>query len=211
MSQHDEGKARTYTRMTKHTARIGRMLDDPECTGDLLLLGIALARLIDLDRWGDTKEDRAFRTIAARIWGPERLDWKVQHIIRKDVRRYEVVWHTEGRCEAPMLRREGPCDRPGSHLRLFVDPDTGEKTKRHACNRSEHRGWLDQKWRENASEVKADGIPVPPANAGGVLARHIPEVDWEDLYKQVQPGWTPPPETKAWKKPTLRLVLGGAS
>jgi hypothetical protein len=60
----------------------------------------------------------------------------------------------------------------------------------------------------NAAELKANPAPVPPANTGGVLERHLPEIDWWKVWTHVDKSWSPPPEGERFHKPKLTLVMG---
>lgn len=66
--------------------------------------------------------------------------------------------------------------------------------------------------RANRHAVAVEPVLRPPANAGGVLARHIPEIDWEACWIKLDPEWTKPPEVEPEEipvAPRLRLILGG--
>lgn len=215
------------------------MLADPECGGDLLALGVALLDYAVLR----TDTDRTFQHYAAMAWGEEKKSWRgshVRHVLRKDIRRYDAVKDANesaaigddepeardeyaaayalltnvGRwCGAPMVRRQGPCGKPAGLQTLLTDADTGRKQWLAACSR--HRPWFEARVHANRLAVEETAVVVrPPANAGGVLARHIPEIDWEAVWVDIDPSWTPPPEVEPEVvplKPRLTLVLGGAS
>ena len=110
----DDKMARTHTRMVKHEKRVAAMIEDPELTGDLLLIGIALARMIDLDGWGKGGPAKTtFEEIATGLFHPRRnVHYVVQAAIRDDIRRYEPAWDTwRGRCEAPIIVKYGVAGR----------------------------------------------------------------------------------------------------
>lgn len=110
-----------------------------------------------------------------------------------------------------MIRRQGPCGQSASLRAMLTDATTGRKQWLAACSR--HRDWFEGRVRSNRAEVEVANPERPPANAGGVLARHIPEIDWEATWIKLDPTWTPPPEVEPEEvplTPRLRLVLGGA-
>ena len=203
----------TYSALRDYRSRIAAMLDDPECGGDLLALGVALLdfAVLRIDR-----DERSWKFYAKRAWGTG-SDWRIRDVLRKDIRRYDALKDAEGRdparrCGAPMVRRQGPCGQSAGLRTLLTDPDAGRKQWIAACSR--HRDWFEARVRSNRLAVEqTEAVTRPPANAGGVLARHIPEIAWEDTWRKLDPKWTPPPEAEPEEvplKPRLRLVLGGA-
>ena len=105
-----------------------------------------------------------------------------------------------------MIRRQGPCGQQAGDRTLVTDRDTGRQQWLAACPR--HRDWLT---RELVARKDAAG-PVervdPPANAGGVLERHFPDIEWEPIYEWARPGWTEPGERV--DAPKLVLIKGSA-
>ncbi|RNL66269.1 hypothetical protein EFK50_01180 [Nocardioides marmoriginsengisoli] len=228
---------RTYSQLRTYQTRIAAMLADPDCTGDLLALGVSLLdyavlkivadetapdpdpNIVKLPTRGNRKpkSTRKWSDYAERAWGPTRGNWKLKEVLRKDIRRYDAIRDAEltnpgRRCGAPMIRREGPCNQSGSIRGLMTDPTTGRKQWLAACRR--HRDWFNDRVRANRDAIgQVEEITIPAANAGGVLARHIPEIDWEHTWKKLDPDWTPPPEGEGAPVevlPRLRLILGGA-
>ncbi len=206
----------TYSALRAYRQRIGEMLDDPECTGELLALGIALLDFAILR----TSRDKTWGHYADRALGSRDegySDWRVRNILKRDIRRYDAVKDADAkdparRCGAPMVRRRGSCGASASRRALLTDPDTGRKQWLAACRR--HGGWFDARVYDNRVAADVEDIQAPPANTGGVLARHIPEIDWASTWRKLDPDWTPPPEDEpepATVKPRLTLVLGGAS
>lgn len=210
----------SWSRHRRHEKRLRAMIEDPDLTGDLLLVGIALARWVDrlvtVEKnpegrysWNDVLAGYLGGPGHRRRAGQTRSPWEVAwYALRDDVRRYSPDlgsgWSRP--CDGPMVRRDGPCGKHGTHQRQYVDPDTGERFWRYACAR--HRQWLEDDWRRHRSYHPPDRAPTPPANAGGVLARHLPEVDWPGVYRHIDPTWTPPPERDPLPaRPTLRLVV----
>jgi hypothetical protein len=203
----------TYSALRDYRRRVSAMLDDPECTGDLFALGISLLDFAVLRIDGDEK---SWAYYGKRAWG-ESHNWKIRDVLRKDIRRYDALKDAESRdparrCGAPMVRRQGPCGQSAGLRALLTDADTGRKQWIAACSR--HRDWFESRVRANRAEVEVANPERPAANAGGVLARHIPEIDWETTWRKLDPKWTPPPESTPEEvplKPKLTLVLGGAS
>lgn len=190
----------------RYAKRVRALLDDPDCTGDLLAIGVALADLIDLGR-----SKRTWRAVGTRVYGPKGRWDQLERELRRDVRRYDVTHDPDAqqwrsKCAAPMIRREGPCGQQAGHRTIVTDPDTGRQQYLAACSR--HREWFTREVvarRERAADVeKVD----PPANTGGVLERHFPDVRWEGVYEWLRPGWTEPGERV--EAPRLVLVKGGA-
>jgi hypothetical protein len=188
------------------------MLDDPECTDELLALGIAL---LDFAVLRINRDEKTWRHYAERAWGP-RNNQRIKYVLKGDIRRYDALKDAEQRdparrCGAPMVRRQGPCGQSGSLRALLTDAQTGRKQWIAACSR--HRDWFEGRVRSNRAEVEVANPERPAANAGGVLARHIPEIDWPATWLKIDPSWTPPPESEPEEvplKPRLQLILGGA-
>lgn len=201
-----------YSTLREYHKRVADMLDDPECTGDLLLLGLSLLDFAVLR----TTRDKTFEFYAARVFHG-RVGYRVKGILRDDIRRYDALKDADAndparRCGAPMVRRQGPCGNSAGRRALLTDATTGRQQWIAACSR--HADWFETRVRANRAEVEVANPERPPANAGGVLARHIPEIDWKAVWLDIDPKWTPPPEVKPEEvplKPRLTLVLGGAS
>lgn len=209
----------SYAALRRHNKRIQAMIADPECVGDLLAYGIALARYVDLDAsWRKPREGEKRKTYeefgkeVLAIRNSRQIHYAVRGILRGDIRRYDSRRAVPNGvvCTAPMIRRAGECGQPSSHgnRETLTDLDTGERTEIGSCSNPKHREWLQRVVRRNRDAMKEHPPPVPAANSGGVLARHIPEVDWDKVYVQIDPNWTPPPEEKPWTKPKLALLLG---
>lgn len=192
------------------------LMADPDLTGDLLLVALALCDYL-YERRDGTGVKSAKRTnwvqgIADRTG--IRANY-VPHVIGKDFPRYEPEnWtdHAATLCRAPMVRRNGPCGQRATMWTLDFDPKTGRRWRAGACTRhratempaidARRRAWI------------ANGGPTPPHNAGGILARHFAG-KWDDIYAWAAPhearratpgtGKAPTPP-----KPTLRLIVGGA-
>lgn len=163
-------------------------------------------------------EPQPWSYYAARVWDrPGRVHWRIKEVLRNDTRRYDAIADAESRgtarlCGAPMIRRAGPCNTSATVRGMLTDPYTGRKQWISACTR--HRDWFNEQVRANrAAEGDVQAIAVPAANTGGVLARHIPEIDWKHVWKQLDPNWVEPPESEdepVEVMPKLRLILGGS-
>lgn len=188
--------------------RLERMLDDPDLIGDLLLVGLCFARLLD---FGGLKPGEKMNTrhVARAAFGPGKLAQRqVQGVLADDARRYKppaLTWQTK-LCGAPMSRRDGVCGRSSSWTRMLTDWSTGEQSWLLACSR--HVQWYDDVARENR-DTQPKRLVRPAANHGGVLARHIPEFGWPKIWHWATNGrWIEPPERTPWAPPTLTLHLG---
>ncbi|MCW6003899.1 hypothetical protein K1W54_04785 [Micromonospora sp. CPCC 205371] len=219
----------TYAALRTHNKRIAGMLADPECAGELLLVGLAMARRLDLnDPVWPREQSMPLKPIAYAVYGryrqPPNLlvpNWgprgdshprkRLLDVFRHDRRRYQPdSWRHGIACGRPMLRRDGLCGRHAANelTRTLTDPATGLRHWVGACSQKPCRAWFADLLDRNAAELKASPPPVPPANTGGVLERHLPEIDWWQVWRHVDPNWTPPPEGRPFERPTLRLLIG---
>lgn len=202
----------TYSALREYRKRIAAMLDDPECTSDLFALGVSLLDFAVLRETPDKSWDfYADRVLDATNWRRAH----VRDVLRKDIRRYDALKDADAvgparECGAPMVRRQGPCGQSASRRSMLTDPLTGRKQWLAGCKR--HEEWFNAQVRANrASQAEVAEAVRPPANTGGVLARHIPEIDWEGAWRKLDPTWSPPPEAEPESVPVfpkLRLVLG---
>lgn len=139
---------------------------------------------------------------------PRHAPYRLRRTIADDARRYERAHGTYlSTCEAPMVRREGPCGKPaGGNAPFVTDWDTGEQHEVSACSR--HRDWQRATVRRNQAARPANP-PTPCANTGGVLREHFPELDWAELYRWATDGrWVEPPEREPTRTPTLSIIVG---
>jgi hypothetical protein len=210
------------------------MLADPDCVGEILLVGMGMARSLDLgDPPWTAEHAMPMRALAEALYGkrwlptrlvgagqlhetadsnPYRRIWSVFHA---DRRRYSAT--TDGdrplwarTCGRPMIRREGVCGRTAAHdqQRRLTDPLTGQQRTVGACSQKACRAWLADLIERNRAELAAHPAPEPAANTGGVLERHLPEIDWWPIWAHVDKSWKPPPEGQRFERPKLRLLLG---
>lgn len=200
----------TYSALREYRKRIAAMLDDPECAGDLFGLGVAL---LDFAVLRIERDERTWKHYAQKAWG-RGSDYRIRGVLRGDIRRYDAIKDAEERdparrCGAAMIRRQGPCGQSASRRAMLTDSLTGRKQWIAGCKR--HEEWFNAQVRANRAEVDEIAEAVrPAANAGGVLARHIPEIDWHAAWTKLDPTWTPPPESEPEEVPVfpkLRLVL----
>lgn len=223
----------TFAKLRAYNRRLAGMLADPECVGEVLLVGMAMGRSLDLDDpgWGDDGS-MPMKVIAERVYGRRQLPpqilgtvhlsergeiWprqRIRSVFYADRRRYspdvdgDRSFHMVT-CGRPMLRRDGLCDRPAAwdQRRRLTDPATGQRRRVGACSQAKCRQWYADLLERNAAELKAHPAPQPPANTGGVLERHLPEIDWWAVWRHVDPGWTPPPEGQTFHRPKLTLLI----
>jgi hypothetical protein len=137
--------------------------------------------------------------------------WRVQRVIANDIPRYKVN-HQLISCPVPKTRGKNvgkPCGKNATYYWVDRDPETGEATPEGYCSahvttaaRLRHSDRFEQ-W-------EANGKPSPPANAGGILARHF-SADWAKLYAWADPRTEPLPNGKppTPPRPKLTLIRGG--
>jgi hypothetical protein len=202
------------------------MMADPELVGDLLLVGIVLAGALHLGEPTPVGDDLGTRQLAKAIYGRahhgtslawfcgavERVDHRgpqrILEVLRTDIRRYRPTDSANFQsCKRPMVMREGTCDRNATVSVRLTDPATGERWYVGACSNRPCKAWLDAMRAKNAAELATHPAPVPAANTGGILARHLDEIDWIGLWRALDPTWVIPPEVEAWAPPKLRLVV----
>lgn len=188
--------------------RTVQMLADPELGGALLLVGLALAGLLDLaaPRAGERVR---LGDVAKLVWPrTPGTRYILRRVLAGDARTYRPPepGYGEDRCTAPMLRRAGTCGRPRSCHGYLTDWETGEQSWIAACTR--HGDW----WRAQRAENEAARParpPLPAANHGGVLARHFPELPWPKVWTWATgETWIEHPEETPWPRPSLTLYLG---
>lgn len=179
-------------------ARIVRLIEDPAVTGDLLLIGFALAAQRDFG-WKDET-----RRVASLLW-PESEGFRLDIAMKNDIRTYKPVLPVARRCTHPLARKVGTCKRNAISSKFLTDWATGEKAYAGGC--SKHLAWFKEAMDINL-EAKPDGPPLPHANRGGALRVHFPRLDWRTFWRNLDPGWVEHPERESWPKPDLSLVLG---
>lgn len=223
------------TALRRHSRRVCGMLTDHQCVGELLLVGLALARTVDLeDPWPVTEEtnladfgpyiygqhlahhhsdllapvDDSYFSRAhgyATKWG------RVATVVAADIRRYVPPSHnTRGiRCARPRIKTVGLCDRAvdGFDTELLTNLVDGTQTRIGSCKNVACKKWLADTVYANRRDAAANPPPRPPANTGGVLDRHIPEIDWYSIYRALDPRWKPPPEGQPMQLPRLKLIV----
>lgn len=186
--------------LDKHTQA---MLADEDLSGDLLLLGLRLARSVFLN------ESYLSSHITDQIFPKHpRRHWHIIEVMKSDIRRYEPEWSAPRPCGAPMVRRRGTCGKSPTLTFMEVDTTTGERYRTGGCSR--HYEWARLRHAANLKAVKEAMIPSPPANTGGVLAKHLPQIDWPHLWKTLNPEWEEPAEAEPARKLTkadLRLIM----
>jgi hypothetical protein len=207
------------------------MYADPECVGELLLVGVALARTIDLGTppltgAGTIPARQVSEAVYGRRWlattsllggvPAARADsdpyQRVRDVYHADRRRYDpdadarLSWR-DVVCGRPMLRRAGLCGRAATVRRRLTDPATGTRSWVGACSHQACRTWLAGLVDRNRAELVANPAPQPAANCGGVLQRHLPEIDWWEVWAAVDPRWTPPAEGRPAGRAVLTLLV----
>lgn len=203
----------------------GALLADPDVTGDLLLIGLWFARATILrdpppgeGRWSSAAIALTLfgkgRPVTVTAFGetrtvPSYLVHRVHDAIRQDIPRYDpFVDNPEHgqRCGAPMPRAPF-CRRSVMMSGFETDPETGRMVDLSVCGRKDHQEWYRRVRAENkaALVVLGDQVPVPAANTGGALARHI-RLDWPRYWRKLRPDWRPPAEGAPTRKPALTVL-----
>lgn len=191
---------------------INDMVDDPDLSGDLLIVGLGIARQIAL---GETRVRGSY--LERLLGGSPYVDRdedgrrtvftpRTEAVLLGDVRRYRIPRGTR-MCETPTPRKSA-CERPAPLAAGTVtDWTTGERRYVEVCTR--HRAWAEDLIAANRADQPARP-PRPRANRGGVLRRHLPWMDWPSIWLRLNPRWEAPSEVEAWPRPTLTLHLGDA-
>lgn len=189
--------------LRRHDRRVAGMLADPDCVGDLLLVGLVLARWLDFTYRSRTDGDGlSDAEIDQAVFGGD--GQRVAQTVLKDVRRYDPVSDVDQlvTCGSPFSAGPGGCRRPAVKKALLPDGG-GEQRWVGSC--------IEHTVAFNASVVEHGSAAVPVtgvANAGGVLARHLPEFDWHEVYRSFDERWKPPREAApdGSRRPVLRIV-----
>jgi hypothetical protein len=150
----------TSAQLRTHEHRVAAMIADPECVGELLLVGMGMARCLDLgDPHWPAGEPMPIKPIAYAVYGRYRLGMdmllpdrsahgdshprkRILDVFFHDRRRYSATvdgdrsagWSTT--CGRPMLRRDGLCGRSASwdQKKRLTDPVTGQRRTVGACS-----------------------------------------------------------------------------
>ncbi|MEU8158018.1 hypothetical protein AB0B94_30565 [Micromonospora sp. NPDC048986] len=217
-----------YTKLREYDRCVAGLMSDPEVTGDLLLIGMWLARATILNTPEPSKTGWQLTDMAAALFpmktkpamfslgewsrpqvtGPDA--WHVFEVLKKDIRRYDPWVDQPGPrwartlCAGPMVRR-ATCGKPSVAAGFLTDPETGRKKLRGGCRK--HEQWFIAEVQANREACEAVEVPQPPANIGGRLAPHIRDIDWAALWRGIDPNWVIPPEVRTWERPSLRLLL----
>lgn len=216
----------TYSALRAHERCVAGLYADPDVTGDLLLVGMWLARAVHLRQpepaagagWsladiardlfplaGSAAMDFGGQQVQEQETGPD--VWKVAEVLKQDIRRYD--WRADSplygypTCSGPMVRR-GRCGRKSMTWALLTDLATGRQRMLGCCR--QHLDWWQGEMSANRQECAFAEIPRPAANAGGALARHV-DIDWPALWSGLDPQWVAPPEVDSWVRPNLRVIV----
>jgi hypothetical protein len=127
----------------------------------------------------------------AMCFPPGQAHWLIQQTIRADLPRYAPPEGDTGitTCQAPAPGGEGLCGRSVTRGCRVSDPGTG---------RWRLAGWCSRHTRQAAAAEAAErdllvrGVPEPDPNVGGLLACHVPALDWARTYAWADPTWVPP-------------------
>ncbi|WP_433731048.1 hypothetical protein ACQP2Y_21685 [Actinoplanes sp. CA-051413] len=201
---------RSFSDLRLYDKTCAALIADPDITGDLLLIGLWLARATVLNDPEPGEGRWSTKAIAAAVYGRRQSGtFLIREALRKDLPRYDPFNDNPGeaQCGAPMPRAPF-CRRSVTISGFRTDPDTGRMVPFAVCGRKDHQQW----WREQDREQRAllaelgDRVPKPPANTGGALQRHIRRIGWAKFYKLLDTRWEPPAEGASTRKPTLTVV-----
>lgn len=189
--------------LRRHDRRVAGMLADPECVGDLLLVGVVLARWLDFTYRSSTDADGlSDAEIDQAVFGGD--GQRVAQTVLNDVRRYDPTGDADQVtcCGSPFSAGPGGCRRPAVK-KVRLSQAGGEQRWVGSC--------IEHAVAFNALVVEHGALAVPvtgAANAGGVLARHLPEFDWHEVYRSFDERWKPPREAApdGRRRPVLRIV-----
>lgn len=141
----------------------------------------------------------------------------VHRVIANDIPRYEIakVPVCDLRCVALKTRgpRAGlPCGNIATgHPLVDHDPQTGVQRWIGYCRNHNHQ--LLDEWRQQRfTQWQENGYPSPPANTGGVLAKHFPTGSWNRHYWWAagpRPLPDDEPEPEETQKPLQLTVIAG--
>lgn len=206
------------------SARRDQLITDPEVTGDLLLIGLTLDSLLAA---GEPISIKRLHLLAYGPRGPRvrldsdvrepaarhprgGIDWlrcRTAYLLRQDARRYEPPEARDIVCGAPTARKPR-CGKNVQRFALHTDWSSGERYHLGACN--QHAAWFEARDAEQQATRPEVGEILPYANAGGLLARHVSEVDWPRLWRLLDPQWQEYPEREPVTPatPTLTVLLG---
>lgn len=195
--------------------RMIKIANDPDLNQQAKLFAFCLlAFIVGNPESGTRSEKRSWANIGDMMRPHTSTDEAirtVRYVIADDIPRYEVPYHRRG-CMVPKTRGPNtgqPCGK-GATSWVDTDPLTGEMT--HICLCKNHITNADrERHRQRFKEWEANGKPSPPANRGGVLARHF-KANWAKLYEWANPNREPLPDGKppTPPKPKLTLIQGGA-
>ncbi|MDH6283132.1 hypothetical protein [Prescottella agglutinans] len=200
----------------RYTRRAHDMVTDPDLSGDTLLFALCLAdvlerREVDKALRVRTKTNNGLmrEAVDMAIGDPDKHGYWLRRVIREDIPRYEADTAGQGKCVAPMIRREGLCGKKAHQMWMDRDPETGEASWVGYCTR--HFGLdKDDERRRRYREWDVNGKPCPAPNRGGVLSRYF-KTDWSKWYRWVDPQYEPrdggKPATPP--RPVFQLIQGG--
>lgn len=201
--------------LRRHHRRVSAMYEDRRLSGDTLLVALAIAHLVDCDRSGHPDGGWSVSQVVQMLWptpehghGPvwaERGKTLVMKVLTDDVPRY--LPPTVSR-SCTQLKADGVvCGAKPIRGGTLTDPVSGEQVTARACGR--HEKAMSAALAANRAMLAGQDVPRPPANSGGLLAEHLPELGWPEFWARLDPHYQPCSPARP-VRPKLRVLPGAA-
>jgi hypothetical protein len=159
-----------------------QLLEDPNLTGNLLLVALVLDQLI-------AEGKRPIRMgKVAELTG---LGGGMRRILLDDVPRYQPP-PRPGKCQV-RGPRNGQCPRYASTVVALPDPEDGTTTWAAGCALTTHSTWATAEQRRHREALGDSVPPLPVYNTRSVLAASFPEIDFPEW-------WTRLTERDEWRR-----------
>ena len=141
MGHHGMTTERSFSDLRLYDKTCAALIADPDITGDLLLIGLWLARATVLNDPEPGEGRWSTKAIAAAVYSRRQSGtFLIREALRKDLPRYDpfVDNPREARCGAPMPRAPF-CRRSVMSSGFHIDPGTGRMFPVAVCGRKDHQ------------------------------------------------------------------------